>query len=428
MLGAFLLAAPYSLLDLPEFLNSFAFLAQHYNSPRPALEVADQYVSYIRNAFSVGAGGWWNMLGWPALWLALAGLVWLAAQMRSGVHRAGARCRARVSDRVFLDDQPSIAGVRQICAAARAGALPWDRRSPLPGCGHGFAWPPAYSVALVLIAIPPTVQAMSFDLAHGKVGTEELVARWLEHNVPPGDRIFIETPRIRLRPEFPFEYTPRLIHESLESYQEHGVKYLVASSEKFNTATAGRDMSPETPHRTSVSFPRLSSCRRSSGRPDHPGPNFTIFSKCPAQDSIGRGSGRPRALANACALPQRGDPARQGRPGGWRSARRDRPAREVRHASSPATRRRSCPRARAGRARWRLARDRPAIAALSHRSASLLGSAAGVRLRSDRMSRRLTSASTYASSVSFATFTSFSMRAWRTSSCVMISPPNRTRT
>ena len=170
MLGAFLLAAPYSLLDLPEFLNSFAFLAQHYNSPRPALEVADQYVSYIRNAFSVGAGGWWNMLGWPALCLALAGLVWLAAQMRSGVHRAGAGVvlvfpiayfwmishQSLVFGRYALPLAPALClGI----ALALARLRPW------------IAWPPAYSVALVLIAIPPTVQAVSFDLAHGKVGT-----------------------------------------------------------------------------------------------------------------------------------------------------------------------------------------------------------------------------------------------------------------
>ena len=52
-------------------------------------------------------------------------------------------------------------------------------------------------------------------LDHRKVGTEELVAQWLEQHVAPGDRIFIETPRVRLRPEYRFDYTPRLIHESL---------------------------------------------------------------------------------------------------------------------------------------------------------------------------------------------------------------------
>jgi hypothetical protein len=276
MLGAFLLAAPYSLLDLPAFLSSFASLAQHYNAPRPPLEIADQYVSHIRNGFSFGGGGWRNMVGWPAIWLAVAGLAWLAAQVRSRLQLTNAAVVLVFGVAYFW------LIIHQSLVFARY-ALPLV---PVLCLGIGMAldrlrawvgWRPACLVALGLIAIPPTAQAVSFDIEHGKVGTEEIVARWLEHNVPPGALIYIETPRIRLRPEFHNEYTPRLILKSLQKYQDEGAKYLVASSEKFNAATAAKDMAGG----DVASYQRLFSSAELvqivQRTPDHPGPTFTIL-------------------------------------------------------------------------------------------------------------------------------------------------------
>jgi hypothetical protein len=274
-LGAFLLVSPYSLLDMPAFLNSFGALAQHYNAPRPAMEVADQYLTYTRNGFGFGSGGW-NLLGWPAVWLAIAGLIWAVVEARSRLQLSGAAVILvfpiayfwLISHQSLVFARYALPLVPALCLGIAVALARLRTRIP---------WRPAYGLALILVAIPPTVQAISFDLSHGKVGTEELVARWLEHNVKPGDRIVVETPRIRLRPEFPSEYTPRLIHESLESYQEHGVKYLVASSEKFAPTTVGNGM----PSRDAASYQRLFAStdlvQMIQRGPDHPGPNFTIF-------------------------------------------------------------------------------------------------------------------------------------------------------
>src|SRR4029453_2478554 len=46
-LGGFFAAAPYSVLDLPGFLNGFAELMQHYNASRPFSEMASTYFKFV---------------------------------------------------------------------------------------------------------------------------------------------------------------------------------------------------------------------------------------------------------------------------------------------------------------------------------------------------------------------------------------------
>jgi hypothetical protein len=276
MLGGFLCAAPYSLLDLPSFLNSFATLAQHYNQPRPAMVIADQYLTYVRNSFSLALGGWWNLLGWPAVLLSAAGLIWLVAKSRSRAEwSATAVLLVFPTVYFWLISHQSLVFARY--ALPIIPMLCLGVALALDGLRTVIPWRRFHAVALLLVVMQPAVQAAWWDFDHRRVGTEELVARWLEHNVPPGDRILLETPRIRLRPEFHYDYTPRLVHESLESYQAHGVRYLVASSERFNPATGLTDMAPK----DFSAYQRLFSSTEIVAmiRPDrdHPGPLFTIL-------------------------------------------------------------------------------------------------------------------------------------------------------
>jgi hypothetical protein len=82
-----------------------------------------------------------------------------------------------------------------------------------------------------LLALQPAVQAVSLDLDRRRVGTEELMARWIEANIPPSDKIAIESPRLRLRPRpGKVEYITRFISMPIERYRQEGFAYLVTSS------------------------------------------------------------------------------------------------------------------------------------------------------------------------------------------------------
>ena len=83
---------------------------------------------------------------------------------------------------------------------------------------------------LLIVTIPPVVQAVNFDLSRRKVSTEESMSRWIQQNIPPDQPMMIEAPTIRLPPKFHYDHTNKLTHESLDAYRARGIVYLVASS------------------------------------------------------------------------------------------------------------------------------------------------------------------------------------------------------
>jgi hypothetical protein len=234
--AAFLLAAPYSLLALPEFLSGFANLATSYNQSRAPGEVAGLYVTYLRNGFGFGPG--WHLLGWAGLLLALFGSVILLTQIASPARRAGALAILAFSAGYFwLISHQSLVYARYalplLPMLALAVGLGLSRLADAVAA-RGTGWRARQAAALLLLAValPPLWQSVSFDWNRRKTGTDEIMARWLTENISPEDPILIETPTIVLPPPFRWDYTHWLIHEPLEAYQQRGVRYLVASSER----------------------------------------------------------------------------------------------------------------------------------------------------------------------------------------------------
>jgi hypothetical protein len=126
-----------------------------------------------------------------------------------------------------------------------------------------------------IVLVPPTIQSVSFDLNRRYVTTDEQAARWLKQNVDPAALIEIEGRTIQLPPNFHVEYTNRLIHESVETYREHGVVYLVAN--------VGPDQltNPLTPPADIAAYRRfLAGTEILKAFPqtrDHPGATLTVF-------------------------------------------------------------------------------------------------------------------------------------------------------
>jgi hypothetical protein len=133
------------------------------------------------------------------------------------------------------------------------------------------------------VAIPPLWHSIKFDWDRRRTGTEELMARWLEKNVPPGEGIMMETPAILLPARFRTDFTPSLLQDSLASYRERGVQYLVASTEKFDPSVSGGPRDEEY-RRLFAATQVMAVVRRTR---DHPGPTLTVLklSDLDARDS-----------------------------------------------------------------------------------------------------------------------------------------------
>ena len=76
MVAAFLIAAPYTLLDLPNFLNQFARLASEYRTPGVQKPMWLTYLKHLRNA-----------LGWAGSLVAAGGLIVGLARIARGPGR-----------------------------------------------------------------------------------------------------------------------------------------------------------------------------------------------------------------------------------------------------------------------------------------------------------------------------------------------------
>jgi 4-amino-4-deoxy-L-arabinose transferase-like glycosyltransferase len=243
LLGGFLVAAPYSLLDFPHFLDGFAELAQHYNKAQSGAGGAILYFKYLLLGFSFGPG-WSAPFGWPALVLFVAGVVSAIAQIGTPDRRApGLILLVFPIVYFWLISEQSLAFARyalpimpMICLAIGIGIV--AAHDVVRARVASLRTTEVALALLVIVAIPPAFQSVRFDYARRKAGTDDVVARWLRRNVRPEDRIVGEVQAIRLPPEFHYEYQPRVAKESLDDYRAKGVTYLVFDAGVLGTPTS----------------------------------------------------------------------------------------------------------------------------------------------------------------------------------------------
>jgi len=237
--GAFLAGAPYSVLDLPGFLNGFASLMQHYNQERQGTEApAIIYLKHIADWFSVSdpTGRHYRFTAWPAMVLSTIGAFNVAMRGVSSARLAQSlilllfpfsyfwfiSSHSLVFARYAMPVLPAMCivfgrGVEVLWQAVPVWLLGvWSRRIA--------------RVALLAVLIPPALQAYSFNNDRRLVSTTELTAQWLVENVKPGELVIIESMAMTLPPTVRSENTLRLISESLEFYKDKGAVYLVSSS------------------------------------------------------------------------------------------------------------------------------------------------------------------------------------------------------
>jgi 4-amino-4-deoxy-L-arabinose transferase-like glycosyltransferase len=239
--AAYLIAAPYSFLDLPGFLNGFARLVNQYRTlPPPAEAQWLQYLKYLRLAF-----------GWPAILLLIAGVVLALNRLIRGPGRV--RWALVVAFPLvyffFLSRQPVVfdgyllpitPALSLIVATTVISGVSLLRRYEIPRAPRT-----ALIVALtVAVLLPPTSQAIEYDRQIAHESTVDQAREWTLANIPAGSVIAIET-RVLLLPSEKYRATnvPELIKDqATHTTREYadlaaaGFQYFIASSQEYGAA------------------------------------------------------------------------------------------------------------------------------------------------------------------------------------------------
>jgi hypothetical protein len=287
---AFLAGAPYSLLDLPAFLNGFARLSSEYrNLPGHVEPGWSLYLKHLRLALS-----------WPAFLLLGAGLTLGMVRL---VRRAERMRWASVTlfpllYFLFVADQKLIFAryllpiVPAICLLIAAAVL---------ACGdllRRFRLAPRVRLAVVtllaaLAMLPPTVQAVRYDRMIARRSTIAQAYQWIHANLPRGARIAIETRGLLLaRADYQADNFPQLISDHLtrgpreyETYLEEGYEYLVASSQAYGSIFEAPQKAGQQYAAYRRIFDQSTEIQRFVPSTEHPGPEIRIFKLRPTSPS-----------------------------------------------------------------------------------------------------------------------------------------------
>jgi len=232
--GGFLLTSPYTILDLPGFLNGFADLSKSYNLARPFWDAAFTYLKYLRGWFA------WTAItplsaGYPAIALAVIGGVIIARRKDMPLTRAGAAILLvfPVIWFVMLSRQGSLqygryllplAPMLSLCMAAAVIAV-WNW-----SVGQGAAWRWIARAALVAVLVLPTGSAAGWVRDHARPRTEELASAWLVREAQAGQPVVVEAAALLLPPSISVVRVNRLVDQPLSAYVEQGAVYLVTTS------------------------------------------------------------------------------------------------------------------------------------------------------------------------------------------------------
>jgi 4-amino-4-deoxy-L-arabinose transferase-like glycosyltransferase len=278
MLGGFLAGAPYTLIDLPTFLNQFARLSGEYRTITPGADpVWLTYLKHLRIA-----------LGWPGSAIVIAGLAvgvfnvatgpsrlkWLVAVLFPLIYFRFISNQNLVFGRYLLPLLPLLSLLGATAVVATVSSL---RHTGLARRGRN-----AVIILLTFLSVaPPAYTSIAFDAAAARVWTTEQAYRWMLANVPRGSKVTMESRQILLPDTYRANYLAQLRLQPFERYTEQDVEYLVASSQCYgpylNVAAGGPQRYPEEYADYMEIFSRTDELVRFTPSADHPGPELRIL-------------------------------------------------------------------------------------------------------------------------------------------------------
>lgn len=271
--AAYLLAAPYTVLDLPGFLNGYARLASAYTGV-PAEPPLIVYLKHLRNA-----------VRWPALLLMAGGAVLAVVRAVRGPGRLRWTLAVLFPAAYlwFISQQTLIYGryllplVPFVCllgAAAVVSGVSLLRR---------FSIPRALRTGLilgltVLTLLPAAVASVRFNRELTKEGTPALAYRWIVQHVPAGASVAVEGGSLSIASgPFRARHVRQLREHAYGHYVESGVDYLVASSEVYGRFFDAPHQFPGQYADYMRLFEQSTELARFEPSPERPGPELRIF-------------------------------------------------------------------------------------------------------------------------------------------------------
>jgi 4-amino-4-deoxy-L-arabinose transferase-like glycosyltransferase len=272
--GAFLLAAPYTILDLPAFLDGYARLAGEYRRQHLVEPGWSIYLKHLRNA-----------LAWPALLLMFGGGLLAIVRAVRGPGRV--RWMLLVVFPLvffwFISRQHIIFGryllpvVPFVClltGTAVVSGVSLLRRFSIPRALR--------TVLIVTLTIatllPATLMSIRFNRTIAKRGTLALAYDWVNQNVSKDARIVIESGGPVLT-ETPYRVhrVRQLKDREYQQYLDDRTDYLVATSQVYGPYLESPHRFPEEYAAYMRIFEQSREVARFSPSADHPGPELRIF-------------------------------------------------------------------------------------------------------------------------------------------------------
>ncbi len=277
---AFLLAAPYTILDLPAFLNTFARLAGEYRTAsrgdEPELFV---YLKLLRG----------HAFGWPALLLAAGGMGLGIVRLVRGPGRVRWALAVvfplvylwMISGQRIVYAQYLLPMVPPLCvlaAAAVVSGVSLLRRYEIPRAPRT-----ALIAALTIAALlPPALMSARWDREISVPGTVDLAYEWIRQNVPRESSLVIESRALLLPPD---KYNTRNISQLRETdyngWRDSGTDYIIASSQSYGPYFDAPQRFPREYAEYMRIFGQSREVARFSPTNDLKGPELRIFKVIP---------------------------------------------------------------------------------------------------------------------------------------------------
>jgi len=276
--AAFLIFAPYTLLDLPAFLDNFARLAHQYRSAVVGESLWTLYFKYlVRHAF-----------GWPAMLLAFGGMGlgfvrlvrgpgrvrWMLAVVFPVVYFTMLTTQNIVFARYLLPLTPSVCLLAAIGVVSGVSLL---RRYEIPRA------PRTALIAGLTIAalLPPALMSVGSDREMARSSTIDHAYSWILQNIPAGASIVLEKRTMVLPAQYRASYTPQLRRKTYDEWRQDGAEYLVANSEAYGATLAAPQQNPNDYNEYMRIFTQSREVQTIAPSPDIPGPELRIFKVVP---------------------------------------------------------------------------------------------------------------------------------------------------
>lgn len=270
--GAYVVAAPYTILDLPAFLNGYATLAGSYSGTQtvPGWEVAAKHLR--------------TTLSWPATLAVVGGIIFGIVRAVRGPGRL--RWTMAVTFPIvyfwFVSRQSLIFGryllpvlpfICVLAGAAIVSGVSLLRRYEIPR-----ALRTGLITGLTLLALlPPAINATGWNRNHARTSTIELAYRWITTHLPPAASIVIECKRFELPPNrYAVTVVRQLRERQYADYLASGADYLVASSQCYGTYLEQPQNHPVEYAEYMRLFEQGREVQRFTPGENHPGPEIRV--------------------------------------------------------------------------------------------------------------------------------------------------------